>query len=190
MPDDRERAGLGRRSADAHDDAPDDQDRRRRGERRDEAAAAEERNPAEQELLPSEDVTERPTGQHQGGEREHVAVDDPLQARDAGLQRRLHVRERDADDRVVEEREEEDEADGREREALCDGRPPLRRCRHLTIGAVAAVSTDCVVAPAAFAVTSTTIVCPASAATGLYEVPVALAITVQRRAFVLQRSHE
>src|SRR5439155_11977928 len=47
-------------------------------------------------------------------EREHVAVDDPLQAADADAQRRLDVGERDAVDRVMEEGEEQDRAEGRE----------------------------------------------------------------------------
>ena len=49
------------------------------GERGDRGADAEDRDAAEHHLLPPEQVAERAAGQHQGGEREHVAVDDPLQ---------------------------------------------------------------------------------------------------------------
>src|SRR5262249_42924722 len=73
---------------------------------------------AEHHLLAPEQVSERAAGEHQGREREHVAVDDPLQRRDAGAQRGLHVGEGDAEDRVVEERQEKDGADRRQRAFL------------------------------------------------------------------------
>ena len=55
------------------------------------------------------------------------------------------------------------------------------------IGAVAAVSAACV-APPELATTEATSVCPASAEVGLYDAPVAPAIGVQSRPFVLHRS--
>ena len=93
-------------------------------ERRDEGAGAEAGDPGEQHLLAAEDVAERAAAQHQRREREHVAVDDPLQARHPGPQRGLHVGERDADDRVVEERQEEDRADGGQSETPGESRMP------------------------------------------------------------------
>src|SRR5205823_4815225 len=83
-------------------------------DRRDDGAGAEDDDTGEHHLLPPEQVAERAAREHQRGEREHVAVDDPLQAADADAQRRLDVGERDADDRVVEEGEEKDRAEGRE----------------------------------------------------------------------------
>src|SRR6185437_9642179 len=79
---------------------------------------------------PPEQVAERSAGEHERGEGEHVPVDDPLQAADAGAERRLDVGERDADDRVVEEGEEEDRADGREGRLACVTLPEQRERAH------------------------------------------------------------
>ena len=67
-----------------------------------------------------------PMRQHEGGEGQGVAVHDPLQLRDAGVQARLHVGQRDADDRRVEERQKEDGGEGGKRgaAAACGGRRP------------------------------------------------------------------
>ena len=118
LADQRERARLAGGGADAHHDArrrsgfacrrraPRPASRRRRGRcRRASPASVPRRSPS----VPPASI--RP------GEGEHVAVEHPLEARDAGAERRLHVRERDADDRVVEERQEQHGADRRERES-------------------------------------------------------------------------
>ena len=114
VPDERERPRLGGRRADAHHEPAGDEDARGRRNRRNDGAGAEDDDAGEHHLLPPEQVAERPAGEHQRREREHVAVDDPLQVADAGAERRLDVGERDADDRVVEEGEEEDRAEGRQ----------------------------------------------------------------------------
>ena len=61
-----------------------------------------------------------PARQHQAREEERVGVDHPLQARHARVERRLHIAERHRHDRRVEEGQEEDGAEGRERPALTD----------------------------------------------------------------------
>ena len=81
----RKRPGLGGRRAEPHHDPPGDEDARGRCDRRDDGAGAEDDDAGEHHLLPSEQVAERAAGEHQRGEREHVAVDDPLQAADAAL---------------------------------------------------------------------------------------------------------
>ena len=112
--DQRERARLRARCADSHHDPAGDEDARCGGERRHDRAGTEDRDAREHHLLPPEQVAERPAREHERGEREQVAVDDPLEAADADAERRLDVGERNADDRVVEEGDEEDRADGRE----------------------------------------------------------------------------
>ena len=141
LADQRQRSRLAGGRADAHHDPAGDQRARVVRERADERAGAEERDAAEHHLLAAEQVAERAADQHQPGEGEHVAVDDPLEARDAGPQRLLHVGERDADDRVVEERQEEDRAERGQREAgRAGGLPGTEPAGHRqVIGAVAAV---------------------------------------------------
>ena len=67
----------------------------------------------------AEYVGERAAREQQGGERERVGVDHPLQVGEARVQRRLNRRQGDVDDRDVEQQHERAEADGGER-------PPLR----------------------------------------------------------------
>ena len=57
-----------------------------------------------------------PKASMKAGEGQRVGVDDPLQLRDAGVERGLHVGEGDGHDGGVEEGQEEDAADARERE--------------------------------------------------------------------------
>ena len=59
-----------------------------------------------------------PADQHEAGEGQRVAVDHPLQRGDAGVEIALDVGQADADDRVVEEGEKEDPAQGGERQGL------------------------------------------------------------------------
>ena len=81
-------------------------------------AGAEHGDAGQHDLLAAEEVAERPAGQHEGGEGQRIAVDDPLQRGDAGMQAALDVGQADADDGVVEERQEEDGAEGGERQGL------------------------------------------------------------------------
>ena len=62
-------------------------------------------------------VGERAGGEDQGGERERVRVHHPLQPRQARVQVVLDVRQRDVDDRDVEQEHERRRADGDERPA-------------------------------------------------------------------------
>ena len=114
--DERERPRLGGRRAETHHDPADDEGAGAMRDRGHDRAGAKDRDAREHHLLSAEQVAERAAGEHERGKREHVAVHDPLQAGDADAERRLDVGERDADDRVVEEGEEEDRADG------CEGR--------------------------------------------------------------------
>ena len=127
LTDQRQRPRLASRGSDAHHDAAGDQGVRGVRQGPDERARAEEHDPAEHHLLAAEKIAERAADQHQPGEREHVAVDDPLEAGHAAQQRLLHVGQRDADDRVVEERQEQDCTEGRQRES-CRARG-ARRCQ-------------------------------------------------------------
>ncbi len=172
--DQRERARLACGRAHAHDDAGDDQRARVGCERADERPRAEEHDAGEHHALSSEQVAKRSAGEHQPSEREHVAVDDPLERGHAGAQRGLDVRQRDADDRVVEEREEEDRADRGECSAAV----------HATC--VAMLNAGWLVEPAV-AVTRAASAWPLSAAVTANEALVAPAIGVHTRPFALQR---
>src|SRR5581483_102740 len=177
VPDERERAGLAGRGADAHHDARGDQVPRARRERAEERPAREERDAGEHHPLPSKQVAERPAGQHQRREREHVSVDDPLQRRHSRAERRLHVGKRDADDGVVEEREEEHRGHRRECVAAV----------HLT-GCEAALYAAWLAGPAR-AVTTATSAWPASAPVTRYESLVAPSTGLHTRPFGLHRRH-
>ena len=73
----------------------------------------------DQERQPAaEDVAEAPAGHQQDRERQRVAVDRPLEAREARAEVALDRRQRDVDDRVVEH-------DHEQREAHRAERPPL-----------------------------------------------------------------
>ena len=72
---------------------------------------AEDGDAGQHDLLAAEDVAQRPPGQHEGGEGQGVAVDDPLQRRDAGMQAALDVGQPDAHHGVVQEGQEQDQAE-------------------------------------------------------------------------------
>jgi len=74
--------------------------------------------PGDEHQPPPEAVGERAGGQQEGGERQRVGVDDPLQVGEARVQRALDVRKRDVDDGDVEQQHEDRHRDG-------DQRPPL-----------------------------------------------------------------
>ena len=118
VPDDGQGAGLGGGRADPHDDPTGDSQSTLPAERRDDGAAAEQGDPDEHDPLAAEEVTEHPGRQHQAGECQRIAVDHPLQRGDPRMQVALDVGQADADDRVVEEGEEQDPAQGGERERL------------------------------------------------------------------------
>ena len=82
--------------------------------------------PASMTRLAAQDVAQRPRRQHEAGEGQGVAVDHPLQGRDAGVQIALDVGQTHADDRVVKKGEEQDGAQGRQCDRLCRrAQPPL-----------------------------------------------------------------
>ena len=66
---------------------------------------------------PAEPVAERTAQQDQRGQHQHVAVDDPLQAGDVGVQVLTHRGQRDVDDRAVQERHPGAEGGGRQHPA-------------------------------------------------------------------------
>jgi hypothetical protein len=106
MADHGERAGEQERRAYALQDAEADQ---RGGARRHRAAQrgdAEQRQPPEHDALVATDVANHAGAEHQAGQRDRVAVDDPLQAADARVQPRADLRQRDVDDRHVEQDQE------------------------------------------------------------------------------------
>ena len=116
--DDRQRPWLARRGTDAHDDAPDDQPIDVDGGRCHDRPGAEHRDAGQHDPLAPEQVTQHPRRQHEAGEGQGVAVDHPLQRGDAGVQVALHVGQPDADDGVVEERQEQDGTQRRQRDRL------------------------------------------------------------------------
>ena len=116
--DDGERAWLAGGSPDAHDHAAGDQPvdvARQCGHH---GSGAEDGDPRQHDALAPEDVTQHPRREHEAGEGQRVAVDHPLQRRDTRVEVALDVGQPYADDRVVEEGEEEDGAQGRERQGL------------------------------------------------------------------------
>ena len=103
-------------------------ERTRHIERRDAPGeAAEERGQREEQDSSDEDqaapvpIGERAGSEDQRGEAERIGVHDPLQARQAGIKTLLHARQRDHDDRDVEQKHERRQADG-------EKRPLPRRC--------------------------------------------------------------
>jgi hypothetical protein len=118
--DDRERGRVHQRGADALDDAGADQEVAALGEAAGERRGREDRETDDEDEPPSIPVGELPARQHQRGERERVAGDDPLQLRQADAEVALDRRERDVHDRVVEHDHEQAEGDR-------DQRPPLAR---------------------------------------------------------------
>jgi hypothetical protein len=72
---------------------------------------AEDCDPAQHDLLAAEHVAQRPSGQHERGKGQRVAVDDPLQRGDAGMQGALDVGQADAHHGVVQEGQEQDQAE-------------------------------------------------------------------------------
>ena len=77
-----------------------------------------EHHDAEQHhLLAAEAVAQGAEGEHEAGEEESVAVDHPLYLRDGGMEGGLQVLESDAHDRRIEERQEQDAAEGYQRPA-------------------------------------------------------------------------
>jgi hypothetical protein len=113
----REQRQRGRehdRAADALDSARDGEERRiarhpaqQRAEREHDDAGR-EHDPA------AGAVGDHPGGEQERGERQRVGVDHPLQVGQVGAERCLDVRQRDHDDRDVEQEHEDAEADGGE----------------------------------------------------------------------------
>ncbi len=118
VPDDGQGAGLAGRGADTHDHAAGDEPINVPRQCGHDGATTEDGHAREHHALTAEDVAEHPGGEHEAGERQRVAVDDPLQRGDAGVQIALDVGETDADDRVVQERQEEDPAQRCQRQRL------------------------------------------------------------------------
>ena len=89
-----------------------------RGERAQHRAGAEDTDPGQHDLLTAELVPDHPAGQHDAGEGEGVGADDPLQVGHVRLEAGLDVAQRHADHGVVEERQEEQRAQGGEGQRL------------------------------------------------------------------------
>ena len=116
VPDHRQGARLAGRRAEAHDGAAGDQHadvRRLRGHDR---PGAEDHDPDDHDALAAELVADHAEPEHRAGEGQRVRAHHPLQRRDPRVQVALHIPQRDADDRVVEERQEQDNAEHREGE--------------------------------------------------------------------------
>ena len=81
-------------------------------------ASGEHREPGEEHLLPAVAVAQDAAGQEQRGERQHVAVDDPLESGDACPELLADRGEGDVHDRVVEHDHREREAHGQQDDDL------------------------------------------------------------------------
>src|SRR6266508_1832951 len=121
---DGQAAGGEQRAADALQHAAGDQHRQRR---RDRAHGRGQREPDDadhEQAAPAEPVAERATEQDQGGEHQHVAVQDPLQPAHVGVEVAPHRGQRHVDHRAVEE--------GHAGAECCGGENPARpRCAVL-----------------------------------------------------------
>ena len=98
----------------------------RRGDREDDQAGDEDPPAPDQ-------VRDGPGGEQEGGQREGVRVDDPLQVLEARVQRPLDVGQRDIHDRDVEQQHEDRDRDGEQSPPLAIHvpAPPLLRRRPL-----------------------------------------------------------
>ncbi len=128
LPDHRQRAGLARRRPQPHDRACRDQHPGARRDRCQRRARAVDAGSDQHDLLAAELIAQHPEGQHEAGERQGVGPDHPLERGDAGVQVRLDAGQGDADDRVVEEGQEQQRAQGGE----ADGAAP--RGEHASRG--------------------------------------------------------
>ena len=118
VPDDGQGAGLAGGRADPHDDAAGNEPIDVPRQSGHDGAATEHGHTDEHDALATEDVPEHPEDQHETGEGQRVAIDDPLQRRDSSVQVALDVGQADADDCVVQEREKEDTAQGGQGQGL------------------------------------------------------------------------
>ena len=117
------------RRADAFDDRfADDERRHAGGERRDQRADAEQRGADDEHAPGAEDVAEPAADDEQRGERQAVAGDDPLQARQRGVELAQDRGDGDVQDRAVEAGDQHrDEHDGEGDPAPRDPASRLRR---------------------------------------------------------------
>jgi hypothetical protein len=108
--DDRERAREQERGAHPLHDAPADEQRRAGREAGCQRARAEGGEPGEDDALVAVAIAEVAAREHQRGQGDRIAVDDPLQAAHAGAEVGAHGGQRDVDRRHVEQDEEHADA--------------------------------------------------------------------------------
>ena len=116
--DDRERRGVHQGSSDALQHACSDQHLPRAREAAEERRDGENDDPDDEDQPATVRVGELPAHEHERGERQGIAGDDPLQLGEVGVEVALDRGQSDVHDRVVEHDHEEAERDGREREPL------------------------------------------------------------------------
>ena len=116
--DQRQRGGEHRRRADALQAAGEVEDRRVAGEPAEERRDREDAEADREDAPAAEPVAERPEDEQERGEGQRVGVDDPLQAREARVEVALDLRQRDVDDRHVDQQHERRDADGEQRPLL------------------------------------------------------------------------
>jgi hypothetical protein len=104
--DDRERARQQQRGTDALGEARPHQHARARCDAAQQGAGPEDAQAGEDDPAVTVQVPHRPAREHERGERERVPVDDPLKAADAGMEADADLRQRDVDDRDVEQHQE------------------------------------------------------------------------------------
>ena len=119
---DRERGGGDERCAEALQPAGDDEELRGRREPADERADGEDHHTGEEHSLPADEVACPAAQQQEAAEDERVCVHDPLQVGARHLEVGLDRRQRDVDDRRVEDDHELRDADEDENEPRVLGR--------------------------------------------------------------------
>ena len=128
VPQHRQGARLARGGAQSHDGPPGDQHAGIRRHGTQHRSGAEDAGPGQHDELAAELVADHPARQHHARERQRVGADHPLQGGHPRVQGGLHAAQRDAHDRVVEERQEQHDHEDRQREWL----PAVRHRRRHT----------------------------------------------------------
>jgi hypothetical protein len=99
-------ASVPGRGTDALGEARPHQHARARCDAAQQGAGPEDAQAGEDDPAVTVQVPHRPAREHERGERERVPVDDPLKAADAGMEADADLRQRDVDDRDVEQHQE------------------------------------------------------------------------------------
>jgi hypothetical protein len=132
VPDHRQGARLAGSRPEPHHRAAGDEDRDRVRRGRQHRAAEEDDDADQHHPLAAELISHHAEAEHRPGEGQRVRADHPLQRGNAGVQVTLDVAERHADDRVVQEGQEQHDAE----DGQGDGAPAMADGRRFALGDV------------------------------------------------------